>query len=184
MIPFLLAILSPAHAVDLDPIRVEGGGAVHVQAFGAPYVRSVQERRGYLIPTFQGEVEFRNDGFGVRLRAGLGPALLNLASGLQLAFDAGLLLLSHAEPLQPDGARYAGLELGAAFALAQPRLYAGPTLGTARRWDIGQVSGQVGLRATAALAYEPRNSDAWVTLSPGAALGAQIGVAVTFQPTE
>lgn len=186
MIMLALLVASPAHAQasNSDDLSYEVAGAIHAQGFAAPYVQGRQESRSYIVPTLQveGELTFRNTGY--RARLGVGPAFIAVDIPPRIAFDAALMVLSYAERRQESVSRFGGLEVGAGSALGHARIYGGPVLGTAREFGGHFSSGKVGVRGSAGLAYEFGSRNDWATLSPGPALGVQVGIALTFAPTD
>lgn len=181
ILPLLLAT---AHALDLDTVRTEGATSLLVHAFGAPYIARVQQRRGFVMPSVQLEGEIRTNKFGVRGRVGVGVAIVDLSIPPAGGLDAALLLLSHAETSLPENRRHYGVEVGVGRVFAHTRFYAGPVLGAGRRWKIGMLEGDAGIRASLSVAYELGNGADWTLLTPGPALGVQGGVAFVFAPVD
>ncbi|MFK7927647.1 MAG: hypothetical protein AB8H79_05640 [Myxococcota bacterium] len=166
---WLLALLTSPAPAD-NPVRIEVDMAVHGQAFVAPAVEGGQPSRLFGGPTVGGEIELRNDQFGVRAHAGLWP--------IPFFAHAGLIGLMHFDTASLS--RFAGVEVTTGYAYRHPRVSLGPTVGVRGPWRAGQLNGVVGVRLSVGLAYDVGSSNDWVFLNPGATLGLHAGLALTF----
>lgn len=174
---WLLALLAaPANAQEPEsnPARFEFDLAVHGQMFAAPAIRNGQSSRLFGGPTVGGEIELRNDRFGVRAHAGVWP--------IPLLAHVGLIGLVHFDTAGLS--RFAGLELTTGYAYRHPRVTAGPTIGVRGPWKAGMLNGVVGVRLSAGIAYDVGTDNDWVFLDPGATVGFHAGLALTFSAEE
>jgi hypothetical protein len=185
LLPLLLTL---GHAAEADPnpapVRLEAATGLHFQAFGAPYVPGVQDRRGFVMPSLQAEGEVRSSRIGLRARVGIGVPLVDTTVPLTVGLDGGLILLRYTPGERPHGEYSYGLEVGTGWVFAQHRLYGGPAFGSTRRWKVGALEGQAGIRVTGGLAYEFGTGNDWRLITAGPAMGGQIGVALTFASVE